>query len=208
MDYDETRLREKTFPEEPDVTSLNTGLRRTALVVLAAGTALGMTACGAGQVSQTANQVAAVDGGRGSVGELTVNDLQVIVPDNGGAARVGFVASFTGYGLGEEVTIDSVVVDGVKAQLGAIQPIQRGCSVVFDATEDAKPAPKQDNLCIEHTTATLASSDDLHIGTSVPATVSFSNGDQIETEAGVMAEILEIGEYTRPSETAAATEGH
>ena len=61
------------------MTSPNTGLRRTALVVLAVGAALGASACSAGQVSQTANKVAAVDGGRGSAGDLHVNDLQVVV---------------------------------------------------------------------------------------------------------------------------------
>lgn len=190
------------------MTSPNTGLRRTALVVLAVGTALGVTACGAGQVSQTANQVAAVDGGRGTAGDLTVNDLQVIIPDDGGQARVGFVAAFTGYGLDDTVSVDSVEINGVKAQLGPSEPMARGCSVVFDATADAEPVPAKDDICIEHTTATLAASKDLHLGTSVPATISFSNGDQIETDAAVMPEILEIAEYTRPSETPAASEGH
>ena len=40
------------------------------------------------------------------------------------------------------------------------------------------------------------------------ATVSFSNGDQIETDAGVVAEILEVGEYTRPAEYVGEPEGH
>ena len=60
------------------MTSPNTGLRRTALVVLAVGAALGASACSAGQVSQTAYQVAAVDGGSGSAGDLAVNDFQVV----------------------------------------------------------------------------------------------------------------------------------
>ena len=123
------------------MTSPNTGLRRTALVVLAVGAALGASACSAGQVSQTANQVAAVDGGRGEAGDLAVNDLQVVVPQNGGEARVGFVASFSGYGLGESVSLDSVEIDGTPVQLGETQPLERGCSIVVDARENAEPVP-------------------------------------------------------------------
>ena len=190
------------------MTSLNTGLRRTALVVLAAGTALGMTACSAGQISQTANQVAAVDGGRGEAGDLTLNDLQVVISEDGGQARVGGVISYAGYGLGDEVSVDTIEIDGQPAQLGALKPLERGCSIEFDATEDAEAGPEIEGLCLEHATATVPNADDLNIGVSVPATVSFSNGDQIETEAAVVAELLEIGEFSRPSETAAATEGH
>lgn len=190
------------------MTSPNTGLRRTALVVLAVGAALGASACGSGQVSQTANQMAAVDGGRGAVGELTINDLQVIVPDEGDQARVGFAVSYTGYGFEDPISIDSAVIDGVPVQLGATQPMERGCTIVFDATADATPTPPQDDICIEHAVATLPGAEDLHVGTSLPATVSFSNGDQIELDAAIMAEILEIGEYTRPAQAPAATEGH
>lgn len=189
------------------MTSPNTGLRRTALVVLAVGAALGASACSAGQVSQTANQVAAVDGGRGEVGDLAVNDLQVVVPENGGQARVGFVASFSGYGLGEPVSLDGVQIDGTPVQLGETQPLERGCSIVVDARENAEPVPAE-GVCVEQTTATLPSADDLSIGTSVPATVSFSNGDRIETEAAVVGEILEAGEYTRPTEFVGESEGH
>lgn len=190
------------------MTSPNTGLRRTALVVLAVGAALGASACGAGQVSQTANQVAAVDGGRGSSGELHVNDLQVVLPENGGEARVGFVASFTGYGLGDTISLERVEIDGTEVQLGGTEPMERGCSVVVDPREDAEPAPAQEGVCVERTTATLPSADDLTIGSPVPATVTFSNGDQIETDAAVVGEILEAGEYDRPAEYVGESEEH
>lgn len=190
------------------MTSPNTGLRRTALVVLAVGAALGASACSSGQVSQTASQVAAVDGGNGSVGDLYVNDLLVALDENGGDARVGFAVSFSGSGLEEPISIESVEIDGTPVQLGQTEPMERGCTIVVDARENAEPAPAQDNICVETTTATLPGADDLKVGVSVPATVSFSNGDQIETDAGVVAEILEVGEYTRPAEYVGEPEGH
>ena len=187
------------------MTSPNTGLRRTALVVLAVGTAVGMSACGAGQISQTAGQVAAVDGGQGSAGELYVNDLVVVLPETG-EARLGFVASFTGTGMGESISLDRLEIDGIEAQIGESQPLERGCSLIVSAAEDAEPVPGGDDLCVERTTATLPGADDLQIGTSVPATVSFSNGDQIEMAAAVIAEVPASDEYTRPVET--QSEGH
>ena len=93
------------------MTSPNTGLRRTALVVLAVGAALGVSACGGGQISQTANQVAAVDGGYGTVGDVHVNDFRVELPENGGEAKVGFAVAFTGSGFGEPISIERVEVD-------------------------------------------------------------------------------------------------
>lgn len=190
------------------MTSPNTGLRRTALVVLAVGAALGASACSSGQTSQTAEQVAAVDGGRGSAGELTVNDLQVILDEEGSEARVGFAASFTGYGFDESVSLDSVEIDGVPVQLGQTQPMDRGCTIVFDAREGAEPGQAEGDICLENAIATLPASEDLKIGTSVPATLSFSNGDQIDTDAAVMGSIVEAGDFTRPAEAAGATEGH
>jgi hypothetical protein len=187
------------------VTSPNTGLRRTALVVLAVGASLGVSACGAGQISQTAGQVAAVDGGQGSVGELYVNDLVVVQPESG-EARLGFAASFTGSGPGDEISLDRVEIDGIEAQIGETQPLQRGCSLIVSADPEATPSPATDDLCVERTTATLPGADDLNVGTSVPATVSFSNGDQIDMAAAVISEVPASDEYTRPVET--HSEGH
>ena len=182
------------------MTSPNTGLRRTALVVLAVGATFGATACSAGQVSQTANQVAAVDGGQGSAGDVHLNDLQVILPEDDGEARVAFAASFTGSGFGEAITMDSLEIDGNQVDLGEFPPLERGCTAISSAAEDATTGSAQEGICLEQITATLPDSDGLTIAQSVPATATFSNGDVIETEAGIVAEF--VGEdYTRPSPT-------
>ena len=188
------------------MTSPNTGLRRHALVVLAVGAAIGASACSAGQISQTANQVPAVDGGHGSVGELHVNDLQVVIPEDGSDPRVGFAASFTGYGFGDPVALETVEINGVPVQFEPVEPLERGCTIIFDANETPEPAAVADELCLQQTTGTLPASDDLHLGTSVPATVSFSNGDRIETDAGIVGELLESDAYERPAEYAGVSE--
>ena len=190
------------------MTSPNTGLRRTALVVLAVGAALGASACSAGQLTQTSNQVAAVDGGQGSVGDLTVNDLVVSLPAAGDAeARVGFTASYTGYGFGEPVTVDRVQIAGTPVQLGEAPALERGCSIVFTVRGEADPNPGGEGVCVTEATATIPAGE-LSPGTSVPATVSFSNGDQLETDAAIVTETPEAGVYTRPAEYAGHSEGH
>lgn len=189
------------------MTSPNTGLRRTALVVLAVGAALGASACSAGQVSQTAYQVAAVDGGSGSAGDLAVNDFQVVLPESG-EAGVRFVASYTGSGLGDAVTLDRVEIDGEEVQLGQRKPLERGCSLVVAAPEDANPVPAPNGVCVDQTTGTLPNSDGFDNGVSVPATVSFSNGDRIEVRVGVVAEGALPGAHQGPAESAASSEGH
>ena len=83
-----------------------------------------------------------------------------------------------------------------------------GLTVAAAAVIAAEPMPASADICLEHATATLTGAEDLHIGTSLPATISFSNGEQIELDAAIMAEVLEIDSYTRPAETAAPTEGH
>lgn len=206
MDYDETGLR-TIIPEEPDVTSPNTGLRRTALAILAVGATFGATACSAGQVSQTANQVAAVDGGQGSAGDVHLNDLQVVLPEDDGEARVGFAASFTGSGFGDTITLDNLEIDGNQVELGEFPPLERGCTVISSAAEDADTGSAQEGICLDQITATLPSAEGLNIAQAAPATATFSNGDVIETEAGVVAEYVDE-DYTRPTPTDIPTEGH
>jgi len=65
-----------------------TGHRRVAsrLVPLAAATAavvVLLTGCGSGQVSQTADQVSAVDGAHGQVGTIDIRNAQLAPPTNG-----------------------------------------------------------------------------------------------------------------------------
>lgn len=188
------------------MTSPNTGLRRSALAVLAVGAAIGASACSAGQVSQTAYQVSAVDGGQGSAGDIHVNDFLVALPESG-EGKVGFTATYTGSGFGDPISLDRVEIDGTEVQMGPTKPLERGCALVVSAEDDANLSPTKKDICVEHTTATVPA-DELNVGVSVPATLTFSNGDQVDTLAGVISEITVAGEFTRPSETVAPPEGH
>ena len=194
------------------MTSPNTGLRRTALVVLAVGAALGASACSAGQTSQTANQAAAVDGGAGQAGDVHINNLEVILPEpgeggseGGGEAKVGFAVSYTGSGFGDPITLDRLEIDGTQVQIEGSEPLERGCTLVASLAE-TPPQTESETLCLKQTTATLPGADELKIGVSAPATATFSNGDEIELHASVGAPHPAGGEFTRTPD--APAEGH
>ncbi|MGW4118785.1 hypothetical protein [Nocardia sp. NPDC004711] len=75
--------------------------RRRAVTVaaLAAGAVLALSGCGAGQVSQTATQVAAVNGNTANVGSIALRDVRFLLPQTeeynnakGGKAVLAFSA--------------------------------------------------------------------------------------------------------------------
>ncbi|WP_227984710.1 hypothetical protein [Nocardia spumae] len=70
-----------------------------AVAALATGAALALSGCGAGQISQTAHQVAAVNGNAATVGSVALRDVRILLPQSeeytnakGGKAVVAFSA--------------------------------------------------------------------------------------------------------------------
>ncbi|WP_028476309.1 hypothetical protein [Nocardia sp. CNY236] len=59
--------------------------RRRVMTVaaLAAGAAITLSGCGAGQISQTADQVAAVNGNRADVGRIALRNVHIVYPADG-----------------------------------------------------------------------------------------------------------------------------
>lgn len=63
------------------------GARRRMVTVaaLAAGAAIALSGCGAGQISQTAQQVAAVNGNHADVGRIALRNVHIVYPGEGTA---------------------------------------------------------------------------------------------------------------------------
>ena len=68
-------------------------------LALAAGATLILTACGAGQISQTSDQVAAVNGNSVDLGDISLRNVHVVFPQSeeysieaGGTVELGFIA--------------------------------------------------------------------------------------------------------------------
>ena len=199
------------------MTSPTSGFRRSAIAVTAAAAAFALSACGAGQHSQTAEKAAAVDGGSGTSQNVVVNDFRVVVPEIGeesdGPAQVAFAASFSGPGVGnpEGAALESVTIDGAEATIEQGARIPRDCTLVAVTDEASNPEQNYEDMspdvaggthpCIVYTTVTLPDADDLHIGNSVPGTIQFSGEEPIDTHVAVGSSREAAGEFTRPEET-------
>ncbi|GGF21944.1 hypothetical protein [Williamsia phyllosphaerae] len=62
--------------------------RVAAIAAMGGALALGTTACGAGQIAQTTNQAAAVNGSFATLGDIALRDVHVVFPSSGNAAFV------------------------------------------------------------------------------------------------------------------------
>ena len=78
-------------------TPLGRHRRVATTLALLAGGALALTACGSGQISQTATQVAAVNGNSADVGDIQLRNVHVVYPNSqeysiepGGTVELGF----------------------------------------------------------------------------------------------------------------------
>ena len=92
-------------------TPLGRHRRTAAALALLAGGALALTACGAGQISQTATQVAAVNGNSVDVGDIQLRNVHVVYPTSeeysimpGGTVELGFTAINSNPSVADELT--------------------------------------------------------------------------------------------------------
>ncbi|OFN08555.1 hypothetical protein [Corynebacterium sp. HMSC074C11] len=103
-------------------------LRRSALVTVSAASAVALAACGAGQISQTANQHPAVDGamnggedaaGKGAentnsaLGFVNIRDAHILVDPEAGTAGLKFSASNQQRAAESVYTLKSITVEGI-----------------------------------------------------------------------------------------------
>lgn len=146
-------------------------LRRSALVTVSAASAIALAACGAGQISQTANQHPAVDGamnagkdaaGTGAgdanpaLGFINIRDAHILVDPEAGTAGLKFSASNQQRATESVYKLDSVEVEGLgkvkltkvaetpsfaKAAKGALS-LPRECQIVAGPDAIIKPLAK------------------------------------------------------------------
>ncbi|WP_084514858.1 hypothetical protein [Nocardia acidivorans] len=139
-------------------TASKTRRRAMTVAALAAGAVLALTGCGAGQISQTAHQVAAVNGNSANVGKVALRDVRFLLPQTeeysnakGGKAVLAFSAANLG-----EATPDELV--GITTDLGQVRingkaEIKPQSTLVSDLSTAAKE---------EHGTTTTTVAPDQH----------------------------------------------
>lgn len=158
--------------------TLKSVVRRGALATVAAASAVALAACGAGQISQTANQVAAVDGAQNVQeavpGGVAIRDAHIIVDPESGDAALKFSVTNQERSNDAVYTLESVEVEGAgEAQLTPVtstksydatsngeQEIPRDCQMVVDyagAVEQYSAQADANPGCITYFSSTLDS---------------------------------------------------
>ncbi|MGV9413183.1 hypothetical protein ACWDOP_25055 [Nocardia sp. NPDC003693] len=107
------------------------------VAALAAGAALVLTGCGAGQVSQTADQVAAVNGNEAEVGKIALRDVRFLLPQSeeyqnakGGKAVLAFSAANLGEYEPDELV--SITTDIGQVKVNGKAEIKPQATLVAD----------------------------------------------------------------------------
>ena len=171
-------------------------LKRVAAAAVAGCATLALVGCSAGQITQTSNQVAAVDGASASTedGSVSVQDVTVVLAEDGQAA-LKFTATNQDTSM-KDHTLKSVDVDGQNVAISGNSSIAYNCALVADSKDglERMPQDKNDN-CIEYTATTLAN-DDFAYGGNVPVTFNFDTGS-LDVVATVSAPTLASGQVDR-----------
>lgn len=184
--------------EDHIVKSQKTIAVRSALAMVAAGSALALTACGAGQISQTANQTAAVNGANAEVENVQVRDATIVIGKDGNS-YLKFTAANTEE-RGEDLNLRSVTVDGKEVELGGEATAKAGCNLVASTPDEVKELEKgTKNLCTTYISPKLTSTEGIYAGGAQPAKFNFSIGTA-EASLPVAAEHTQAGEaYRNPA---------
>lgn len=179
--------------------SLKSAARRGAIVSVTALSALALASCSAGQISQTAEKVASVDGASASTDDdkIAVRDVTILAEPNGSAA-LKFNAVNQGYDT-DVITLRSVKVDGQLVEMKQPQPLKRDHSIVANAQKVLNATPNHDSETVQYV-ATHLDNDDFGYAGHRPVTFEFSNGT-IEIDATVAASQMESGKYNRDVES-------
>lgn len=129
---------------------LKSTVRRGALFSLTAVCALALTACSAGQITQTSSQVAAVDGVEGETANnaIAVRDVTIHLTSEGEAGL-----KFTAINQDPQATahvLRSVTVGGTRVSFEDDTTIAPDCSLVSDIRSELDLLTEPENICITH----------------------------------------------------------
>lgn len=167
-----------------------------ALIGLTGAAALSLTACSAGQITQTSDQVAAVDGAAGdsATANVGVRDVAIVV-DGTDTAAVRFTA-FNSEISNTSHNLESVTVDGAPVTLRGDTELKRNCSIVADSQSAIDAITKSDDLCINYITTSLRNTGFAAGGTK-QVLFRFDNNATVTVDAAIVAPTPVAGQEDR-----------
>lgn len=182
--------------------SQKSALRRGATVSAVALSALLLASCSAGQITQTASQVAPVDGASAFTenDEVSVHDVTVILDPESGDAALKFTATNQDVRHVDHV-LESIEVEGEQITMDQPDPLGYNCTVYGDSAEGLAMAPQADeaNACVQYVETEVENQAFAYGGTQ-EVTFNFDAGT-IVVQAAVSAPELPSGEVDRGPET-------
>ncbi|MBG9263088.1 hypothetical protein NY035_07720 [Corynebacterium diphtheriae bv. mitis] len=181
--------------EDVHVKSLKSAARRGAMISVAAASALALTSCSAGQITQTSDQVAAVDGSEidNANGTIALRDVTISLTEQG-QAGVKFTA-INQDNSNKEHVLKSITVDGTKATIDGDTKLASDCSIVGGIKAEMSRLTEPKSGCITHV-ITSVENKGLAVGGSKNVVFSFDSGD-IALDATIAAPVLESGQHDR-----------
>lgn len=180
----------KTLKAQP----LKTTFARGALALVAAGSALALSACGAGQISQTSSQVAAVNGASGTAEHADVQDVTVVVgPDNALALKFTITNEDT---HGKPVKVESVKVEGKEVSGLEKTEIPAGGSLIADGKFAMEDIEAKEQKQLQYAATSIKGVDDVYVGGHKKVTFKLDVGE-VELSAPVSAYVPEAGQLHR-----------
>ena len=167
-----------------------------ATLALLAGGALALTACGAGQISQTATQVAAVNGNSADVGAIQLRNVHVVYPDSqeysiepGGTVELGFTAINSNPADADELT----GISSPEAQITIVDEAESGSNEIAPLTALGAGSPADVQLDdpllpIQLIKVEMADiSENVRPGLTLPVTFEFANAGEVVVNVPVDA---------------------
>ncbi|WKD58710.1 hypothetical protein [Corynebacterium caspium] len=179
-------------------------LRRTGLVGAVLLSTAALTACSAGHVSQTANQVAAVNGTSADTtdGTIALRDVTVIVDQEDNGAALKFTA-INQDPQRKAHSLTGVKVAGQAVTISELPTLEARCLLVADSAAGLAAIPKADDShCITYATTSLINKDFAPSG-QLDVEFSFDNGT-ITVPATIAAPGLKSGTLHRDEAPAKA----
>lgn len=180
------------------MTALDKPTRRVATAVaIAVGGTLALSACGAGQISQTATQVAAVNGNSADIGPVSLRNVHIVHPttdqyslDAGGNAVLAFTAinesqrtTATLTGITSEYA-GSVSIEGAAGSATIAPQTSLGAGTsIEDASGQAEAEGQSTGNADAPSDLKLVVLEDLKEGVrpglTIPVTFSFENAGDV-----------------------------
>lgn len=165
--------------------------RAIAVAAVAAGAALALSGCGAGQISQTASQQSAVNGNNADIGKLALRDVRLLTPPSadytnsaGGKAVLAFTVTNQSGSVDDQLTSIKSDLGDVKLTPATVDVPPLKAVVAAAPGKVATDSPSGDAIVLVEVTGLRR---DVSPGLTYPVTFNFKENGTVAVSVPVDA---------------------